>query len=375
MRDFFKDYIYPIATLAGSIIGVGFLVLPYITFKVGIFTMLFYFVILTVLVVFLHVIFGQISLKTPDFKRFPGFVGYYLGKWPKNIILISTTFGSLGVLLVYLIVGGQFLTAVFSPLFGGDVLTYVLIYFISVSIFIYFGIKAISKIDFLALSSLLVILLIVLIKGFAQIKMGNIFAPPVGGFGDWKTMFLPYGTIIFSLWGIGLIPEIEEMVIGNKKSLKKIIIAGTLISATFYFLFIFLILGITGAQTTQSALTGLENLLPKSIVSIALLIGVITTFIAFIAQGLLLKKVFMYDIGIPEFPAWVIVCFVPLALFLLGFNSFIPLISFVGGFLLGIDGILILLMYKKIGGKKIIIYPLILFFVLAIIYSIVYFIN
>ena len=62
-------------------------------------------------------------------------------------------------------------------------------------------------------------------------------------------------------------------------------------------------------------------------------------------------------------------------LFLLGLNSFIGMISFVGGVLLGIDGIMILLMYKKIGGKKYLIYPLSLVFLLGIVYEVVYFVK
>jgi hypothetical protein len=46
-----------------------------------------------------------------------------------------------------------------------------------------------------------------------------------------------------------------------------------------------------------------------------------------------------------------------------------------GGVLLGIDGILILLMYKKIGGKPLIILPLSIIFFLGIIYEIIYFIK
>ena len=68
-------------------------------------------------------------------------------------------------------------------------------------------------------------------------------------------------------------------------------------------------------------------------------------------------------------------CFTPMILFLLGLKSFIPLLSFTGGVFLGIDGILILLMYKKIGGKNIIIYPLSLVFLLGVIYEIIYFIK
>ncbi len=370
---FFKDYIYPIAIFSGSIIGVGYLALPYLTLKVGIIPMLFHFVALTALVVYLHVIFSEISLKTPDFKRFPGFVGFHLGKGAKTVALFLIIFGNLGILLAYLIIGSQFLTSIFLPVFGSSLLIYVLIYFFILSAIIYFDGKTISKIEFWALSLLIILLAVVFIKGLFGINPDSIienlrvvlWSSNVGK----ATLFLPFGPIIFSLWGTGLIPEIEEMLRGRKSLLKKVIIWGTIIPAVFYLLFIFLILGISGVHTTDSALIGLKNFLGPNIVSIALFIGFITTFTAFITQGLFLKKVFMYDMGVKHLPAWLLTCLTPLILFLLGFNSFIPIISFIGGVLLGIDGILILLMYRKIGGKSIIIYPLTLMFVLGIIYQ------
>lgn len=371
-KDFFKQYVYPVATLAGSIIGVGFLSLPYITLKVGTWPMLFYFAILIPLVVFIHVIFGMICLKTPDFKRWPGFIGFYFGDNIKKIMSIFIISGSFGVFLIYLIIGSQFLTSIFSPIFGGGQLNYLLLYFILASLLIYFGIKAVSKFEFWALFLLAASLFVILINGFGRINLDNILIPFAGRFSN---LFLPYGAILFSLWGTGLIPETEEMITGRKDTLKKIIMISTLIPATIYLFFTFLVLAISGASTTESALIGLRYFLGGPVISIALFIGVITTFTCFISQGLLLKKVFMYDMGLKEFPAWLITCFVPLILFLLGLNSFITLISFVGGVLLSIEGILILLIYKKIGGKKIIVYPLALFFILGIIYSVVYFIK
>ena len=140
LKDLFKNYIYPIAVFSGGMIGVGFLSLPYITLQSGIWLMLFYFLIITALIVVINLIFCDISLKTPDFKRFPGFVGHYLGKWPEFFTMILMILGTFGVLLIYLLIGGQFLTSVFQPLFSGSELTYVLIYFFVVSIIIYFDI-------------------------------------------------------------------------------------------------------------------------------------------------------------------------------------------------------------------------------------------
>jgi len=320
----------------------------------------------------INLIFCQISLKTPDFKRFPGFVGHYLGKWPKFLALILMILGTFGVLLVYLLIGGHFLTAVFQPIFSGNGLVYVFIYFLIVSVIIYFDIKIISKVEFWVIVLLFVSLFLVFVEAFSKIKLSNIFLPNNA---NQNNLFLPYGPLLFSLWGIGLIPEIEEMIIGKKKNLKKIIIISTIAISVFYFLFVLLVLGISGNKTDETALTGLGKFLGSGMVSVTLLVGALATLTAFIMQGIVFKKVLMYDLGIKHWQAFIITCFTPLILLLLGFKSFIPLIALTGGVLLGIDGVLILLMYKKIGGKNIIIYPLSLVFLLGIIYEIIYFIK
>jgi amino acid permease len=372
-KDLFKNYIFPIAVFSGGIIGVGFLSLPYVAMKVGIWVMLIYFVLLTAMVVSINLIFSEISLKTPDYKRFPGFAKYYLGKWGGIIALICTIAGSMGSLLVFLIVGGGFLSNVFMPLMGGNAIIYTFIYFLAASIIVFCGIKMIAKAEFWILVFLFLSLFFVLIEGFSQIKLSNIFIVNP----DFKILdlFFPYGPILFALWAMGLIPEVEEMIIGKKKLLKKIIAISTIMVSALYFLFVLLVLGISGSQTTEIALTGLSGFLGHNLLVMSLLAGTLATFTAFITQGIILKKVLMYDLGIKHWQAFIMTCFTPLILFLLGFNSFIFILSILGGFLFGISGIMVLMMYKKIGGKNIIIYPLSLVFLLGIIYEIIYFIK
>ena len=367
--------------------------LPYIAMKTGIWLMLLYFLVITALLVVISLIFCQISLKTPDFKRFPGFAGHYLGKWGWIFGMASIVIGIFIVLLVYLIIGGQFLTAIFQPIFSGNVLTYTLVYFVAACAILYFDINVISRATFLGITLLFVSLCFVFVEGFSQIKISNIFISSP----DWlHNLFLPYGALLFALWGIGLVPEVEEMLSVKKKNLKKVVIISTIVVSVFYFLFTLLILGITGAQTAETALVGLIGFLPKVLISIALFFGALATFTAFIAQGIILKKTLMFDLKIKRNHAFIITCFTPLILLLLGLSSFIPLLSLTGGVLIGIDGILILLMYKKIypvksgeagisakqklfnywvGGKNIIIYPLSVVFLLGLIYEIVYFLK
>ena len=370
IKNLFKNYIYPIAMLSGTIIGVGLFALPYIASKVGIWVMLLYFLILGGIVILIHQFFGELSLKTPDFKRLPGFAKIYLGKPGEIIAYVSTIIGLLGALLAYLIVGGEFLSALFNPIFGGYNFHYTFIYFAIGSIIIYLGIKAISKVEFWGLVGFFLILFTIFIKAYPYINLTNIINLPLkSGFANF---FLPYGAVLFSLWGASLIPEVEEM-LKNKKNLVKTIIPFSILVPIFvYLFFIFLVVGITGTQTTQSALVGLKGVLGNGVVNLGLFFGVLTTFTSFIALGLTLKKVLWYDLKLNKKHAWVITCFIPMILFMLGIQQFLPLVSFLGAVMIGIDGILILMMYKKIRpSRKFLIYSLLVIFLTGIIFEII----
>src|SRR3989344_6575338 len=268
-----KVFIYGLATLSGTIIGVGLFSLPYIASKVGLWLMLAYLLTLGSLVILIHLFFGELALKTPDFKRMPGFAKIYLGSWGEKTAIISTILGLFGALLAYLIVGGEFLENLLSPIFGGTNLLYTILYFAAGAALIFFGIKIIAKIELWGLLLFFLILLAVFFRGMPSLKIENLFPSP-----DLNYLFLPYGAILFSLWGATLIPEVEETLGERKGLLKKIIIAASIIPLIVYLFFIFLILGITGPQTTESALAGLKNLLGNGVVSSLFLFGILTTF-------------------------------------------------------------------------------------------------
>jgi len=165
-----KTIIYAISTLSGTIIGVGLFSLPYIASKVGLPVMLAYFLVLGILVTIVHMFFGELALKTPDYKRLPGFAKIYLGDVGRSVALISMILGLLGAVLAYLIVGGEFLANFFQPFFGGSNLGYTFLYFLLGAIFIFFDIKAVSKIEFWGLVLFVVILGIIFAAGFPAIK-------------------------------------------------------------------------------------------------------------------------------------------------------------------------------------------------------------
>ncbi len=361
-------------------IGAGLFGLPYVTMRVGIWVVLAYFLFLGVVSYLIHYLFAELALHTPDYKRMPGFAKIYLGKKGKGIALASAIFGLSGALLSYIILGGAFLYNLLSPYLGGNVEFYTLLYFTLGALIIFLGIKTTSSVSFWGLIMFFLILFLVIFRGFPYLETSNLLADKI----NLPDLFLPYGIILFSLWGATLIPEIEEFLGKDKKLIKKIILPSVLISTVASLLFVFLIVSITGDKTTEFAIDGLRGVFNNGIVSLMFLLGFLTTFTSFITIGLTLKKVFWFDLKINRTLSWFLACFPVIFLFFLGVQDFIKVVGFVGAVMLATDSILVSLMYRKLGiakpeviskVKRFVVYPLILIFVLGIFYEIYYSFN
>jgi tyrosine-specific transport protein len=344
-----KKLFYPFSIFIGTIIGVGLFTLPYVTLKAGFVTILSYFVLVGFLVIFIHLLFGEVVLRTDGIHRLPGYVKIYLGKWSKRAVFFSTLVGLYGALLAYIIIGGEFLWGLAGPILGGDKFLYISLFFIFGSILIWRGSKSIARVEFWFLALFFILLLFLGVRGSSDIHLSNftIF--------HFKNIFLPYGVIMFSLWGLTVVPEVRDLLQENERKLKSILVGGIALAALTYLVFIFIVLGISGGNTSPDALLGLKSFLPYNILSLALFFGVVTTFTSFLTLGLTLKKIFYYDYGRSMFLSWVLACGVPFLLFVFGFKQFIEVIGLVGAVAMGIDGTLVLMMHqraKKFGNRK-----------------------
>jgi len=338
-----KRYFLALAMFSGTIIGVGLFGLPYVTLKTGVLPVLFYFILLSIIMVISHLAFGEICLRTQKQHRLPGYTEIYLGKKFKFIPVISNSIGLFGANLAYIIIGGSFLANLMMPIFGGTKLAYILVFFASGAFIIFLGSKAIARSEFLSLLIFFGVLIILCIKGLPYLKIENF---NLFGF-DFKNFFLPYGIILFSLSGMSVIPELREILAEKGKLLRHVIITGTLIPAIIYLVFIILILGVAGPQTTEDALSGLKMVLGPKILILGFIFGIITTFTSYLTVGLTLKKIFWYDLKFSHFNAWVIAAFIPLLLYFIGLKDFIGIISFTGAVTMGIDMTLVYSIYLK----------------------------
>ena len=337
-----KQFFLATAVLMSTIVGVGMFGLPYAGAQSGFLVAAIFLFILTIIMTFLHLFYGEIVSRTKEKHRLVGYAGLYLGKGWRNLVTVSVVVGFYGSLLVYIIVGGNFLHLIFSSLINIPPVVFNLVFFIIGVGAVYFGLRLISGLDLLMGLFLILIVFLFLYLGFNQINIDNL--KTVNLF----KVFIPYGVILYSLAGMAAIPEIREIFPEkDRKFFKKSIILGTLIPAILYFIFMTTVIGLTGYNTSPEAIAGLINLLGKKVILAGSIFGFLATITSFFILGLSLKQTFCYDFKINKNIAWFLACFGPLILFGLGMHNFIIIIVLLGALMGGIEGTSIILIYKK----------------------------
>jgi len=352
-----KNFLYAISILIGTIIGVGVFGIPYVAAQAGFSITLIYLIGLGAVTLCIHLFYAEIVLKTPGKHRLVGYAEKYLGKWGKYLASFSNIPEYWAALLVYIIVGGQFLKA----LLQGSSFNWTLIFFLFGALLIFLGLKMIAQAELLMSLLLLAAMVIIFVFGFSQVHWQNLT-----GF-DWSFLFLPYGVVLFALSGVAAIPEMSELVKG--KQLKMAVVLGTLIPAILFIIFVAVVLGVTGPDTTQEALVGLQSILGTKVMLVGLIFGVLALMTSFLTIGLNLKKIFCYDYKTNKNLAWILVCFVPLLAYLFGLRNFIEIIGLIGAILGGINGLIIALIYAKLKKSWFLPGIIILVFLIGIFYQ------
>jgi len=147
--------------------------------------------------------------------------------------------------------------------------------------------------------------------------------------------------------GASAVPELREVLGENKAKLKKVIIWGTLVPIFIYLLFALGVIGATGGQTTADTISGMRQVFGGGLIYLIAIFGFLCVATSYLALSIVLKKIFIFDLKVKPILAILIVCLVPLLLYLLGINNFIQIISFLGLWLGAVEGILILAIYQR----------------------------
>ena len=210
------------------------------------------------------------------------------------------------------------------------------------------GLKLVAPVEFGMTILLLVAVTIIFIFGFTYVWYPNLYVVNL------KEIFFPYGVILFALGGAAAVPEIRDLMRGQEERMKKAITIGTIIPLVITALFSFVVIGISGENTSTEAISGLVGQLGSNIVLFGAIFGFLAIATSFLVLGLNLKKIFHHDYKINNFLSWLLACAVPLIIFLLAKPEFISVIAFTGAVLGGLEGLIIILIWTKAQkeGKK-----------------------
>ena len=375
-----EKFLAAVSTMIGAIVGVGIFGLPYVISQAGFFVGFFELIALSAVILALHLLYGEVILRTKEPHRFIGYAEKYLGQNVKRLVMFTVILGSYGGLLAYLIVGGDFAARLLQPFFGGSVFFYSLLFYFVMSLMILAKIKTVGRIEIIMTAALLLVMAVIIGFGLNKINFQNLATVNFG------QSFLPYGVILFAMAGSAAVPIVRDLMAGEEAKIKKTLVWGTLIPAVLYALFIFTVVGISGANTTKETLAGLSLYFGPSIIFLGRIFGLLAIATSFLIFGEYLEETLNYDLKLNKTLSYLLVVGVPLIAFLGGMRNFIDTIGLVGAVAGGVEGILLVLMIskaKKLGNRppeyslnlpKFMSYGIIGLLGLGILYEIFYFI-
>ncbi|MFH1509135.1 MAG: aromatic amino acid transport family protein [bacterium] len=337
-----NNFLGAIAILIGNIVGAGVFGLPYVVSRAGFLAGLVHLVILGFVVWITTLAYGEVVLRTKSKHQLPGYAERYLGKWGKGIVMFSLIFGIYGALIAYAIEVGNFLSVLLEPFLPLPAFTYGLIFYAIASFLIWFGLKTVAKIEMFMVFMLLFVIILIAWIGVPEINTDNLVTFYAAN------MFLPYGVILFAFAGASAIPSVAEILKNRRDLVKKAITAGILLPFVVYFIFVLVVVGVTGEDTTEGAVEGLGAVLGSAVLNVGAIFGVLSMTTSFLILGYVLREIYQLDYKLPKIAAWFLVVIFPLIIYILRLTTFIETMGLVGAVMGGFDGIIILLMHKKV---------------------------
>lgn len=338
-----------IGSLAGTIIGVGMFGLPYAALKAGFFLTAFYLLVFGVIVAITHLLYAEVTMRTKENHRLTGYAGVYLGTGWKTVTFIQGLITLWGTLLVYTIVAAGFSHIIFS--WAGIPISEVLwgiAFFLVGAAIVWGGDTKVGAQEVLFMLPMALIIIFIFVLSFfsSRFSFENLLSF------DMSEWVLPYGITLFSLAGFSVIPLLEHILApARKKGLPinypLIIFLGTLIPAFLYLLFVWGVLGVSGAGTSEDALSGLAAFLGPEVVIAGAALGIFSLYTSFIAVGNELAKTFVEDYGMKRGMGFLLALGIPFLFYLFNVRDFITIAEFIGAVMGGYVGILSVLLFWK----------------------------
>ncbi len=310
-----------IAYLIGITIGAGILALPYAFAQVGFLIGAVELIIVWSIVLLLTLYLGEVVLRTKGNHEVTGLTEIYLGKKGKTMIVVVSILYIYGALVAY----GLGLGQAAENLFGISPLKSAAVIFLFLAAIVYFSLEVVTRAEAFLTPFIFLIIAAIIVSGYGQIHLINLDSVQI------KNIFLPFGPLFFALLGFWCVPDMKR-ILGSKhkKNLRKTIILGTLIIAGSYLLLIFVVLGITGIETTQLFSVGLSSHLGHGVSIFIHLFTLFAIVTSFLGLGFTLKAMFKLDYKMSNNKSWLCTFVVPFVLLFAVKVGFIDVITITG---------------------------------------------
>ncbi len=336
-----------VLTLSGMIIGVGMFGIPFSFAYAGFWVGTGELILLTALIIIFHLVYGEIVLRTPQLHRLPGYIKLHLGDRFLPLGYFATFFGVAGTLIAYMLVGSTFLNTVGTPVIGPHSdFFWMTVVGGSVALITFFPLRreaALNSVFTLLLIGFLLYLIVSLFPGLSLFIFGSL---------NYDFAFLPYGILLFALSGSIAIPDVVTIVGRYRPAARRAILLGTIIPAVLYFLFAFAVVGTTGLHTSPDAISGLGERIGAGAVYLGSAIGFLAVYTSFVVVSSNFQSLLILDVGFSRHASWGIASLTPFILYGAGISDFIRVIDVVGAVAVGIESVLLLMVFHALRGVE-----------------------
>ncbi len=315
--------------------------IPFAFAKAGFWIGLLFLVGIGFVTLLIDFIYGEIILRTNQPHQMVGYAQFYLGNVWKKVLFFTFVLTTYSALLAYVIIAGEFMPNVFSPIIYLSSSSFSIWFFVIASLLVLLGIRAVAWVEVILTLLFAGVIALIFIFGVGEINFSNYLSV------NKEFWFFPYGVLLFAFGGLPAIPIQRQILENQEGSLKKSITTAMLVVGLFYFIFGFTVLGISGEATSPDAISGLIDGLGGKIVFLGSLFGFLAVSTSYLMLGTALLEIFHLDYGLGRKLSWLLVVLPPFMLFLGGLRNFIDVISLAGVVGVGLEAFVLIFMYIK----------------------------
>jgi len=345
--------ILAVALLAGTIIGAGMFSLPFVVRTLGLGTSALYFIAFAAVYVAIHRMYAALLETRSTGGQFVNLAEAYLphrmAPVAGGIIFLELVL----VLTIYLILAPAFVELV-APGMG---IVGAAVFWALGSVALFFRTSWLGWAEMFGIVAILAIVIAVLLAdggmslpSFVYFGGGGPLAepPPAGGLVG--AVLLPFGPFLFSFAGrpaVGKVVEVARAIraSGRPFPLARIIAWGTAFPAVVYAAFVVGVLRLApdAGPDAVSSLVGVASWLPVTLGTL----GLVTLWTSYVVIGVNVQETLERDLRWKKVFAAAVAIAAPLALYVAGVREFFTAIGFAGGVFLALEGIFIVVMWRR----------------------------